>query len=624
MRKSFVWEAPSFNIARVARTRTLAAGLAIAIGLASRSGRTEESAPVSVVHDYSPYERGAIDEALTEMGRKIEDDPEGKTIEAIDVRRLEVFEKRDPVPSFLNVFHATTRHHVIEREVLLKVGGPYQRVMVDETARNLRALFQLSLVLCVPLKGSSPGKVRLLVITKDVWSLRLNMDFSVVAGRLEYLLLQPTEVNLFGVHHRVGGQFILQPNSYQLGLLYEIPWMFGERIEMKTSAGLIFHRPDNVLEGSAGGITVRSPLYSTRTEWGWVAGASWQEEYVRRYSNGRLSTFRGTHHYEDFGDPYNLGRWRIPFEYHRGVELASVAAVRSFGWASKNDFTIGMEASRKAYRTPDLSTYAPSAVDEFTRRVLPISDTRVGPYIEHRAHTSNFMRMLDVEILGLQEDIRLGYDIATKIYPVIRPLGSSRNFLGMRLAAQYTQRLDDGYVLGNVNTTLEADRDAIADGKVDTSLRIVTPRTLIGRLVFDAQLIHRFRNYLNTLSYTGGEGRLRGYPSSYVFGKDMVAYSVEYRSRPVEILSVQLGGVLFYDTADAFDGFSEVRLKHSVGGGLRLFFPQFNKIAFRGDIGFPIEPHGLPSGVSSFNVVIAAEQAFSVPTIVAPTTESGR
>jgi hypothetical protein len=60
-------------------------------------------------------------------------------------------------------------------------------------------------------------------------------------------------------------------------------------------------------------------------------------------------------------------------------------------------------------------------------------------------------------------------------------------------------------------------------------------------------LLNRYRNYLNRQTFLGGDGRLRGYPSSYFVGKDIIAYNFEFRSRPLEILSCQLGTAAFYD-----------------------------------------------------------------------------
>ena len=71
--------------------------------------------------------------------------------------------------------------------------------------------------------------------------------------------------------------------------------------------------------------------------------------------------------------------------------------------------------------------------------------------------------------------------------------------------------------------------------------------------------------------------------------------------------------MLFYDVGDAMTGFDNLRVKQSLGGGLRVLLPQFNRAVFRADIGFPIDrgPFGGRSQVvDPFNVYLAFEQAF--------------
>jgi hypothetical protein len=134
----------------------------------------------------------------------------------------------------------------------------------------------------------------------------------------------------------------------------------------------------------------------------------------------------------------------------------------------------------------------------------------------------------------------------------------------------------------------------------------------VGRLVFDAGALNRYRNYLNRTTYVGGSGRLRGYPSNYFAGKDVVAYNFEFRSRPVEILSCQLGAAAFFDAADAANGMNRLRPKHAIGIGFRILFPQLDRLVFRGDLGFPVDQQRDPR-IAPFSVTIAFEQAFSVP-----------
>jgi hemolysin activation/secretion protein len=140
-----------------------------------------------------------------------------------------------------------------------------------------------------------------------------------------------------------------------------------------------------------------------------------------------------------------------------------------------------------------------------------------------------------------------------------------------------------------------------------------------GRFVYDGLVFNRYQNYLNRQVFVGGDGRLRGYPLEAFFGKDAVASNVEFRSRSIEILSVHWGAVVFYDSADAFDGFDNLELKHSVGWGLRAAIPQAARYVFRADWGFPISP-----GYATFPgaIIVTFQQAFGMPQLTPPSIVS--
>ena len=197
---------------RAAQTQTAESSKSVASHLASSSS---ESAVGSL--NLSPYEQETLEIVLSQRHLEIEPVPEGKLLEGVDVVPLDVFEKRDPAPGFLNWFHYTTRPKIIEREILMKRQQPWVSWRVAETARRLRTLRQLSLVLVVPVKGSDGEHVRALVVTKDVWSLRLNTSITYKNGKLEYLLLQPSEENVAGTHLRIAGLYVYDVLSNSFG-----------------------------------------------------------------------------------------------------------------------------------------------------------------------------------------------------------------------------------------------------------------------------------------------------------------------------------------------------------------------------------------------------------------------
>jgi hypothetical protein len=575
---------------------------------------------------YSRYELETLQAALGQRGLELEPAPEGKLIESIDLVILDVLEERDPpqriwppLTGFLNWFHTTTRPHVIEREVLLSVGQPWNQTLVDETAKNLRGARQLSLVMCVPVKGRAPGSVRMLVITKDVWSLRLNSNYRFAGGRLQYLLLQPSEENLFGMHQTLNGQFLLEGETYSLGAGVRVPRMDGSRRALVLDANVILNREEGNVEGSFGSVAYGQPLYSTLAEWAWVGSLAWRREISRRYIDGVQAIYLAPSAPDV--DPLPP-EFRIPYRYQSDLFAASAGVTRSFGRDLKNDFELGWEVSRRVFFIDDdLSAYDAQAVDEFKDQI-PVTDRRFNPYVGYAAYSTRLAHTLDYQTLGLQEDFYRGHEITVKLYPVLKALGSSRDLFGVQVGALYSLPILDGVAAAYAESITEMEVDRLADASIEAGVHLATPSFKVARLVVDARILDRYRNYLRKQTTLGGDKRLRGYATGAFFGDDALVANVELRSKPLEIATVQTGMALFYDVGDAFDGFDDLRVKQSVGVGLRVLFPQLERAVLRADWGFPLtrpvdgdvfqDPYadGFPG-----DIIITVRQAFGAPSV---------
>ncbi|HVU05193.1 MAG TPA: hypothetical protein VHE30_25770 [Polyangiaceae bacterium] len=617
-----------------------ASGLCVALALFARSALADAVAPMpsggappapppaSAPHaaPRSDYEEESVREALALRHAEVDPNPEGKVVEGIDVVSLEVFEKRDPLPGFLNSLHTTTRRTIIDREVLLRPGDVWDRALVEETERNLRVR-QLSVVIIVPVLTKDPKTVRLLVVAKDVWSLRVNWDVAAVAdvefhppwvlvnGRVQTLVLQPSEENLGGRHKTVLTNVVFERPTYTLGVGYVDPRIGGSHLSSSATANVVMNCRSGSPEGTYGTFSYGRPLYSTHTKWAWVTAASWAETVVRPGGtlgesicsddtpvSRRFATADGT-------------VYSVPYSYRQDVFRSQVSATRSFGVATKNELSFGLESNRRRYSAEALPGVPDVVENAFVRRYLPVSDTRISPFIQLHAFQNRFLRVLDLETLGLQEDFRLGHDVWLKVYPAWTALGSTRTFVGTYSGLGYTLPLGDGLVRVLGASTIQLGSLAKTDAEVEASGRVVSPRLPFGRVIVDATMLDRYRNHLNPISALGGTGRLRGYRSLAFTGPEYVAANVEIRSRPVRILSVMAGAVAFYDVGDAFSQFSEMRLKQGAGGGFRFAFPQIQRSVFRIDAGVPLtrnEPLG------EFTIVAQFEQAFGVPALAAP------
>ena len=598
---------------------------AVGIGIAAFLGvgllvapRGAGAQPTSKSFEYSPYEKETIARALAATGMQIDAAPEGKPIEHIETLRLEVLEDRDPIPDdvvgikarkLLNSLHFVSRDFVIRRQMLLEVGEPYQKILADETARNMRANMplQVSLVIIVPVKGKTPDKVGLLVITKDIWSLRLSFDVAVTPGGVESLLIVPQETNLFGWHHTAQTRFQYQPETYTFGVAYKVPRFGTTWIGASTGATVTINRRSGEAEGAGLSLAVGQGLYSTRTEWGWGADTSYAVGISRRYVNARVATF-------DSQTTKNILD-NIPTEFKSKSYGASVGVTRSFGWGFKNNFNLSLNASSSEVTTFDLARFNPAAAADFVDRFVPVGETRVYPSLTWATFSNDYLRTLDISTLSLQEDFRLGHDISASVYPVRKAFGSTRDLIGYSAHAGYGVPLGDGLAAASVTSSMENADGVLSDASVSGALTTVTPRFGFGRIVMSTSFVNRYRNYLRGRTITGGDDRLRGYPSNFFFGKDAVFYNIELRTTSVELLKCAFGAVAFFDAGDAAQGFDMLHAKQSVGFGVRALFPQLNRLVFRTDLAFPLRrgpfpETGIPTPVDPVGFFFSFGQAF--------------
>lgn len=560
--------------------------------------------PVSITTHYSPYEEQAIHDAEGALQTRTDPSPDGKRIERIDFVRIDPIDSHDPAPMAMNRVHVTSKPSVLRHELLVREGSVWSGVLVDESARNLRLLPQLSLVLCVPMLGSAPGLVRLVVIAKDVWSLYVDFDVEGTPGGLELLDLEPKETNFAGLHQTVLGRFVLQPLSYSLGASYLAPRFDQRYLAVSLDGNVVLTRASGSPEGHYGSAVVGQPLYSARTEWAWMTDVVWDDEVYRRYVNAAVSTFT----------PTPPASTPVPWTYRKRTFAEDAQVVRSFGWQTKNDLAVGTSVRVAAYLVPEYPLLQPTAVAQFKSTALPISENRVGPFVQWHGYTSDFLRIVDFDTLALQEDYRLGHEVYLRLYPVLRALGSTRDLVGTYAAVAYGARFGDGVARVLVESTIEAEASGISDGYLNTELAMATPRILgAGRLVLDVTVLDRWRDHLNVLSYLGSDSRLRGYPTQYFFGQDLLVSNLEFRSRPVEIASLQFDATAFYDVGDAFSGLANLRPMHDVGVGLHVLFPQVTRSVLRLDVGFPVSASPLPANVSPVSFYVTFGQALSLP-----------
>lgn len=532
------------------------------------------------------YEEVLVAWGLAQAGRPVEPAPEGQELEEVLVAAEDVVAESDPYPHFLNIFHARTRDDVVRREVLLEPGRPYSETLVAESVRNLRKLGLFSVVRAVAVKGSAPGKVALLVITKDLWSLRLNNDFSAVGSLLQYLSLQGTEQNFLGRGKKVAVDFVLRLDTLSFGQSYTDRRVLGSRWSFSESAAVLIGRESGRPEGSRGSVSISRPLYSLSTPWSVSTSVAWNVETAREYRGAEIWEL-----------PFPGGP-TVPYIYNAREVAGSASYTRSYGQRYKWNVGTGVGMYHYAYAAPVSSMLTEAQADWFRSNYLPRAEDAAYAQLSLSAFEARYEVFRNVDSYTLSEDLQLGHSVGATLRYAPPLFASAAHFAEGGLAARYRFRW-----WGDALTTVSAAaslRRQMGEGAAWTNRRWATelvqvsPLVLGGRFVGRGLLDVNIDDLSDRVSLLGGGNGLRGASVDAYSGKRMLLFNLEYRTAPLVIQTVHVGGVLFVDSGSAFN--KRPSMVTSVGVGLRILFPQFNVYPFRIDFGYVLNDDRPPVG----------------------------
>ncbi len=566
--------------------------LCLAVATAANAGEAE--ADESPAPKLGSYERLALRHALKARGLTLEDKPEGKLLGKIIVVNLDVFGKAEGILRLLNFLHATTREHVIEREVLLRPGQLWDAKRIEETQRRLKDPLFTSLVVVVPVQSEKAARVDLLVVTRDIWSLRMNSAFEYLQGSLIGLQLSVAENNIFGLRKHGAFVFDMNQGSYTLGPQYVDKALGGTRLRLTSRFNAIFSRETSEFEGTSSGTSLSYPLWSLRTKWGGDVSMT-QSNYVSRaFLGSELEAV-------DLEDTAEVEALPRIFEV-RSVRLTS-RLNRSFGREVKQNFTVGHNLS--VFRPGFIEGFEATLAqrDAFAAQVFPRSERLSSVFARYRLFTPDFVIYRNLSSFDLAEDVRLGPDIDMGLSFALKPLGSEVNFTQPDITASYVFDLGgDGFVKASTSASSRFQDGDFLDNLSTTSLKVATPRIANSvRVVGKAHLGILLRERGNARFRLGGDNGLRGYLINEFSGQKQFLSNLEIRSMPLRVLFMRAGGLVFWDMGHTADRLEQLNMKHSVGFGLRTLVPQLQPIVFRFDWAFPLEESyaGFPGRISA-------------------------
>ena len=552
------------------------------------------------------YEQRRTELLLAQKKLEQEPLPEGKRIAYVLVQRDDVFVDDEVWPVWLNWFHGRTRESVVQRELLFAKGEPFSLARIEETMRNLRNMGIFALIRITPVKTGNPDEVAVVVHTRDLWSLRFEQDFN-YSSQLNSLLLRVTERNFLGRNKSIGADYTLLPKNYALSESYYARRVWGSSLALRQGAGLIFNRGSSRVEGKLASTSVGQPFYFLAQRYAWLGSYAYDNRVYRGLRGTKVASFP----LYDPDDPEGPYARRV---YRGRVHKASLLGYTRFGERTKQTFGAGWSLYSLQV-APNRETMLPEQLrEDFERLVLPQERLDSGPILNYDFFLPNWVTFVNLATYGQSENVRVGPAATLELRVPLQALGSRRNALVASGEVGLTLAPAGALVDARAGWAGRYQNEQLIDQKTTLLLRGASPVFSIFRFVARLSLELRKRDTQNTFVTLGSDNGLRGYESQALWGvgADRALGNFELRALPIEWQALHLGGVLFYDVGSVYKHVSALHAYHAVGVGVRLLFPQFNRMPFSFDGGMSFDPgfRFVPAISGGQNVAItAAEEA---------------
>ncbi len=312
-----------------------------------------------------------------------------------------------------NSIHSITRESVIRKELLFKVGQPYDSTLVHESERNLRKR-QLFRELSFDTTRVD-GRLAVVIHTRDGWSLKPKFSLGVASDGTVTGQIGINDINLFGTGNQVFVAYQKEVDRDGLNLSLNFSRMFGSVVDFRTNyAGLS--------DGKNGNWYLGIPLRSVQSRAGLEHNGLAADQNVIQYrvdSAGEDST-----------------------TYRRQALVLDLDATLALATRSSEYLRAGI---RGEFRNEG---YSPA--DRISSEIPTIPDSLYGVFgVFLEAHRSRFwetsqLNGFGTEDVDLSPHLRLGLNLAPS------GLGYQRSGLGPSIDASVGIGIPAGFIWAGI------------------------------------------------------------------------------------------------------------------------------------------------------------------------------
>ncbi len=547
---------------------------------AEAEGWSERGLPWSA---YGAVERDALVAALCDRELRPAYAAEGRPVCAVKTFREDPFVLSERVPLWFNRFHATTSEQTLLDLARVQPNAVWTDGLRLDLARRMATPAILAVAIAAPIVSTScDDGVDLLLVTRDMWSLRFIARPELDGNQITRVTLGATENNLAGEHLQLALVAYKDRDFWELGPVIQKRRIAGTMLAGGLSASAIFTPGLDLEPGYRANATLGLPVETAADSFGWSLSAAAQNRLFAIYDGAQVARF-------DNPDTEAAEAIEALWRSESTSAVFSTTFARGTAWRQLyTPYLSWSEASSELASTSDDTLRA-----AFKQQVLPDDERRVGPGLRWTLFEARYRSLQDYRLFGLSEELRDGPTVTLDASFSDPLLGATRATQDLSADLSW-----NGAPLGDDLLRLAAGGAlSFGDGLENTigwtELRAVTPPKLAGRLHLRTGWIERGINRARSYETVGGDQALRGFAPSALRSEGLIRANLEWRSLPLRSFLARVGAVLFVDAATARGDANTHDALLSTGLGFRSFLPQAASFVWSVDLGFPLLTGGL-------------------------------
>lgn len=447
----------------------------------------------------------------------------GAVIGRITIRNENIFDLANPKDNnwlfrLADRLHPVTRKSTIRAQLLFRPGERYSRRLLEESARILRAdpYFYDASIEPVAYHG---GKVDILVLTRDVWTLNPGFDFS-RSGGTNQTGVTIEDINTLGTGTDVKLEHTTSVDRTESDVEVINPNTFGTWVTTDVAYG-------SLSDGKMRQLILDRPFYSLETRHAGGITVNDTTEDDPLYDRGQ--------EIDNFADHTRF--YQLYGGYSQGLEN---------GWVRR--YSGGLSYDEHTFADSNLWT-GPT--------VLPQDRKFVYPWLRFDLVQDQWIKLRNHDQIGRTEDFDMGAYATVQAGWADTAFGSSRNALPFQLAA------GDGYALARGNVLLvssvftgRVEKGSLDNGVLSSAVRFYDEQSGYwpfreGNWLFFSTLASSVgkRLDLEDQILLGGDNGLRGYPLRYQDGtsRALLSFEERYFSNWYPFRLFRVGGAVFFD-----------------------------------------------------------------------------